>query len=247
MLHDFFKAIGSYGTALTYMTRRRLWHWQIVPGLLSLLIGAVVFGLAYRFGDNLGSWMVSWYPWDWGRSVVEKVFHWIGAILIVITGLFAYRYILLMTLSPVLSLLSEQTEKIHLGAPMQQGGFSVRRMVRDVRRGLYLTIRNLIRELLWTALLSLLSVIPGINSFTTPAIFAVQSFYAGFGNMDFTMERYMAPRERIAFVRRYKGLAIGNGLIFLAILFIPVIGLFLAPTLGVIASTIDVLDRLERE
>ncbi|HHB78554.1 MAG TPA: EI24 domain-containing protein [Saprospiraceae bacterium] len=246
MIHQLIKSIQSYFLAIQYMSKRSLWRWQIIPGIISFLLGALIFGLAYQFGDHLGEIMASWYPWEWGKSIVQTFFRIMGKILIVVTGLFAYRYILLIAISPLLSLLSEKVEQIYLDNPNhQEAGFSLRRLARDIKRGISLTLRNFTRELFYTMMLFLLSFIPGASVFTTPMTFGVQSFYAGFANMDFTMERYMNVKERVRFVRTNKGLAIGNGLVFLGLLMIPVIGLFLAPTLGVIASTLDVLDEID--
>ncbi len=245
MLQQFIKAIESYSIAIKYMSKRSLWRWQIIPGLISFFLGAVIFGLAYQFGDNLGTIMSSWYPFEFGKSAVNWFFMLMGKIMIVVTGLFLYRYILLIVISPMLSLLSEKVEQIYMDNPHHQTpGFSVRRMARDISRGVRITMRNLVREMSLTMLLFLIGFIPGFSVATAPMTFGVQSYYAGFGNMDFTMERFMNVRERVQFVKRNKGLAIGNGALFLLILLIPVVGLFFAPTLGVIAATIDVLDEM---
>ena len=239
MLQGLSNAIKSYFDAFKYV--RTLWRWQIGPGVISLILGVIIFGLAYEFGDNLGRIMSSWYPWDFGKSAINWFFMMMGKIMLFITGLFAYRYILLIVISPMLSILSEKVEQLYMDNPdHQMPGFSVRKLARDVSRGIRLTIRNLIRELSYTIALFLLGFIPGASVFTTPLTFGVQSYYAGFANMDFTMERYMNVKERIQFVKNNKGMAIGNGIIFLLLLMIPVLGLLLAPTLGVIAATLDV-------
>ena len=246
MIKDIFKSMGTYRIAIQYMFKRKLWHWQIVPGFVSLLLGALIFGAAYLFGDNLGGILSNWYPWTFGAAFVAKFFGIIGKILIVVSGLFLYRYVLLIIISPFLSLLSEKVEKIYRNDPhFNPPLFSLKRMFRDIRRGIFLALRNLSREIFYILLLLLVGLIPGLGLLTTPLTFAVQSYYAGFANMDFTNERYKNTQERIQFVKNHRGLAIGNGLVFLGLLFIPIIGLFLAPTLGVIAATIDVLDEEE--
>ena len=244
MFQQLTNAIRSYADAFKYM--RTLWRWQIGPGIISLILGAIFFGLAYEFGDNLGRLMSSWYPWEFGKSTITWIFLVMGKIMIFVTGLFAYRYILLIVISPMLSILSEKVERLYRDDPNHQmPSFSVKKLARDVGRSIRLTIRNLTRELSYIIGLLFLSFIPGASLFTTPMTFGVQSYYAGFANMDFTMERYMNVKERIRFVKLNKGMAVGNGFIFLLLLMIPVIGLLLAPTLGVIAATLDVLDEVE--
>ena len=73
-------------------------------------------------------------------------------------------------------------------------------------------------------------------------IVLIQAYYAGFGNLDYFMDRHYSVKDSIAFVNRNKGVALGNGLGFLALLAIPIIGVFLAPTLGVAAATLSGID-----
>ena len=72
----------------------------------------------------------------------------------------------------------------------------------------------------------------------------LQAYYAGFGNMDFFLERHYGVKGSASFVRRYNGAAFANGVIFLLILLIPVIGLVLAPFMATIAATKVCYDRL---
>ena len=65
----------------------------------------------------------------------------------------------------------------------------------------------------------------------------VQAYYAGFGNMDYTLERHYGYKESVQFVKRHKGVAIGNGILFTIMLFIPVIGVLLVLPLSVTAAT----------
>jgi CysZ protein len=62
--------------------------------------------------------------------------------------------------------------------------------------------------------------------------------------MDFTMERHLSVKSSIAFIRDNRGLAIGNGLVFIVMLMIPIFGLLLAPPLAVIAATIGTVRKL---
>jgi len=73
----------------------------------------------------------------------------------------------------------------------------------------------------------------------------VQSYYAGFGNMDYTLERHFKYSESIQFVRQNKGIAIGNGIVFMLMLLIPVVGIILVLPLSVTAASTETLKVLQ--
>ncbi len=118
-----------------------------------------------------------------------------------------------------------------------------RMIISDFVRGLRLAIRNIIRELFFTLIILLLGLIPILSPFVAIAIFVVQAYYAGFGNMDYTLERYYRVKGSVDFVRDHKGLAIGNGTVFLLLL-LTGIGFLFALPLGTVAATTETLKRL---
>ena len=65
--------------------------------------------------------------------------------------------------------------------------------------------------------------------------------------MDYTLERHFEVKESVAFVKRNRGVAIGNGIVFMGMLFIPVVGIILALPLSVTASTIETVKLIEKE
>jgi CysZ protein len=73
----------------------------------------------------------------------------------------------------------------------------------------------------------------------------VQAYYAGYGNLDYFMDRRYTVKESINFIGNNKGVALGNGIGFLLLLAVPLIGVFLAPTLGVAAATLSGIEHAE--
>ena len=114
-------------------------------------------------------------------------------------------------------------------------------------RGIRINFRNLIKELLITIPLLLLKFIPVINLFSIGILVLVQAYFAGFGNMDYTLERHFKYRESLQFVRKNRGVAIGNGLVFILFLIIPVIGVILVLPMSVTAASIQTVALLEKE
>jgi CysZ protein len=75
----------------------------------------------------------------------------------------------------------------------------------------------------------------------TPVISTfVECYYYGFSMLDYSCERHkLSPSASIAFISQHKGLAIGNGLVFYLMHFVPFVGWVLAPSYAVIAATIS--------
>jgi CysZ protein len=114
-------------------------------------------------------------------------------------------------------------------------------------RGIRINFRNLGKELLITVPLLLLKFIPVVNIFSIILLIMVQAYYAGFGNMDYTLERHFKYRESIQFIRRHPGIAIGNGLIFILFLIIPIVGVILVLPMSVTAASITTVELLKKD
>ena len=131
--------------------------------------------------------------------------------------------------------LSEKIEKHFYGdlKHLHRQTTNTEQLIRAIR----LNIRNLAKELLITIPILILKFIPGVNIFSTLLLFIVQAYYAGFGNMDYTLERHLTYRESVQFVKRNKGYAIGNGIVFMLFLLIPVLGIIIVLPLSVTAAS----------
>ncbi len=64
--------------------------------------------------------------------------------------------------------------------------------------------------------------------------------------MDYTLERHLGYSESIRFVNKHKGAAIGNGILFMLMLLIPVLGIILVLPLSVTAASTETI-RIVKE
>lgn len=237
MFSDIFNGISAYGNAFRLISRYRLWGYFIVPALICIVLGAMVISLAVQYGGRLGDWMVSWCHWEWLCTRIDGVADVLGGLFIGAIGLILFKNLVLAIASPFMSLLSERIEK-SFSANYQEAALNPARMLRELIRGLRISLRNILRELLFTLILGF---IPLVGPFL---IFMVQAYYAGFGNMDYTLERHFNRRESVRFVRNNRGLAIGNGAVFL-LMIMTVVGFLFALPLSTVAATTEILKRID--
>lgn len=237
--------VTSYVKAFEVISRYNLWMYFMAPALVSIVLGVAILGIAYGISGNIGDWLISLYPWEWGRATLEKIATVFGAIFVVAIGFIIFRQLVIALVSPFMSPMSEKIEMRMLGVK-HEVPFSFSKFIGDLVRGLTIALRNIIRELSFTLMLFFIGLIPIFTPFTSILIFVVQSYYAGFGNMDFTLERHHRVRGSVRFVRRNWGLAIGNGAIFLLLL-LTGIGFLFAIPLSTAAATVETVKRLDQE
>ncbi len=243
MIANFLRAIRSYGRAFRLIVKLRLWGYFLIPALISMLFGTGIYYGAIGIADRFDEFLVSWYPWEWGRSALESVSYWITLIGVWGIALLIYRHIVVVLSSPFMSPLAERVEQ-HLTGRKSTAKFNLSHTISDLIRGLRVAIRNIIREVFFTLLLMLAGLImPVIAPITTVLAFLVQAYYAGFGNMDYTLERHANVRQSARFVRQNRGLAMGNGSVFLFFIF-TIVGVIIAPPLATVAAAIDTVPRL---
>ena len=245
MLIEILQAIRNYARAWHIVNKLRLWPFFFVPALISLLLGGIIAWSAWSVAGSTASWLISHYPWTWGAATVAKIAAVFSGLLLAALGFILYKNLVMILAGPFMSPLSEKVER-HLIGGKTSPTWHATHLLRDLIRGLRIALRNIIRELLLTFSLLLIGLFPALSPFTSIGIFLVQSYFAGFGNMDYTLERQFGYRDSIRFVQRHKGLALGNGILFMLLL-LTGIGFLIAPPWATVASTLDTLEALEKE
>ena len=236
MIKGIIDGFGAYFSTLGFISKHRLYSYFLISGIISIILGVMIFSLSYILSDDLGALLFKLYPFERWSDYVHKILNITAGGIVIILGFILYKYLLLISVSPFMGPLSAKVESIITG-DLNESKFSVQQASYEIIRGIRLSLRNVIRELGLTLLLLLLGLIPVFTIFTTPFIFLVQSYYAGFGNIDYYLERRANLKQSILYVKNHRGLAIGNGAGFLLLLLIPVLGLFLAPVMATVAAT----------
>ncbi|MCH2235536.1 MAG: EI24 domain-containing protein [Crocinitomicaceae bacterium] len=240
---DFGRAISAYGEGIKLINQLKLWKFFFIPALIGLLVGATIIWGGYALSGNIGEYLSSWYPFEWGSGIIEWIADIIGGGLILILGYLMYKHIVLAFSAPFMSPVSEKIEKHLTGAnALESQGTFTSLLIRGIR----LAIRNILLELLITIPLLILGIIPLIGFLSPILLFYVQAFYCGFGNMDYTLERHRKYNQTPAFVRKNKGLAFGNGAVFMLSLLIPFVGIMLTLPISTAAATVVTVERLNQ-
>ena len=148
-----------------------------------------------------------------------------------------FKYLFLIVGSPLFAYLSEKTEALLEG---KDSPFSIVQLLKDIARGIKLSFRNALWQTVYTISILILSFIP-IVGWVTPVIFLfVECYYYGFSMLDYSCERHkLSPAESVNFIGKHRGFALGNGLLFLMMHIIPVLGWVLAPAYAVVAATLS--------
>jgi CysZ protein len=245
LLKEIVIAFQSYSKAHQFISKHRLWKWIIIPGLLYTILfcagmyffwdssNAAVTGLSKFIG--IERWL------HHRQSGVLSFLFLMGGMMVRLILVFFYfslfKYLFLIIGSPLFAYLSQRTEALIQG---KEFVFSLQQLSKDIARGVRLALRNCLWQTVYTISILLLSFIPLVGWITPVVSTFVESYFYGFSMLDYSCERHqLSPSASIAFIGQHKGLAVGNGLIFYGMHFVPVIGWVLAPSYAVIAATIS--------
>jgi len=245
LLKDIIIAIQAYGQAHRFIRQNKLWKWIIVPGVVYMLLFCISM---YFFGKSATSviefigvktGLTHWVQ-SMSSSLLGFLFTLSGMMLWIILMLFyfsLFKYVWLIVGSPIFAYLSEKTEAILQGKDYP---FSFPQLAKDIIRGIQIALRNTFWQSIYFIAILILSLIP-IAGWITPIIaLMVESYYYGFSMLDYSCERHkLTASESIHFIGNRKGLAIGNGMLFYLMHWVPVIGWILAPAYAVIAATLS--------
>lgn len=247
MIINILDGVKAYFLSFGLMNKLKLWKYFFIPITISLFVGVVIVISSYSFSDDIGALLSRLWVWEKGKETFSTIGVFIGGFAILALGLILYKHIVMALVSPFMSPVSEKIEAYYhqkINIKLNRTVYKKTTFQQQLVRGVRINVRNLGKELFFTIILLMLSIIPVINLITAPLLFLVQSYYAGFGNMDYTLERHFNYKESINFVNKNRGIAIGNGIIFTLLLFIPVIGFIIVLPLSVTASSIKTIEKI---
>lgn len=245
MLKEIIISIQAYLHTHRFIIKHRLWKWIIIPGFIYALlfvVGIYLFWISSNSAIEL--MLVKTGIKDWMQKMQNSWLSFLvifGQIILRLILLLFYlslfKYLFLIIGSPLFAYLSEKTESIIEGREIP---FNLKQFLKDIVRGIRLAFRNMLWQTVYTLSILILSFIPLLGWITPLIALAIECYYLGFSMLDYSCERNkLSTSQSISFISRHKGLAIGNGMVFILMHMIPFVGWILSPSYAVIAATIS--------
>jgi CysZ protein len=245
LLKEIVIAIQAYRKAHLFIGKHRLWKWILIPGLVYMILFTIGLYVFWKSADTAVSdlsqftgvdrWLHHQHSAAWSFILIM-----IGIMVRLIMMFFyfsLFKYLFLILGSPVFSYLSEKTESIMAGSEFV---FNSKVFFHDMGRGIRLAFRNCFWQTVYTVFILLLSLIPLVGSIAPVISGLVECYFYGFSMLDYSCERHkLSPSASIGFISQRRGLAIGNGLVFYLMHFVPFVGWVLAPSYALVAATIS--------
>jgi CysZ protein len=215
--------------------------WYLVPILLWLLLS---IGLSFQLSRLLVPYFLDLIESSTGLKLVNESvtdswtkFLKIGiswGVIIVIKVLIWYivsrylKYLVLIVLSPLFAYLSEKTEELITGKSYP---FYFFQFVKDVIRGIGITIRNLFIETILMAIGGIISFfVPFLSPVIMLVLFVVNCYFMGFNFFDYVAERKrMSISTSVKYMRSNKYTLLGFGFAYNLVSFFPILDWMLAP------------------
>jgi len=236
MISNLIDGLEAYLEAYEVISRLKLWRFFLIPMLISVLIFLNIVLVSISFSDEIGLYISSFWSWDFGKETINTVSMILGGIILISIGLIVFKHLVMILSAPFMGPISKKIEDDFTGVTSQtQVSSPLTLMFRSIK----ISSRNLFRELLLSIPILILGLIPLIGFFSLFLLFLMQAYFAGFGNMDYTLERHFSYQKSIQFVKANKGIAIGNGLVFMLFLLIPFVGVIFIIPFSVTSATIS--------
>lgn len=237
-------ALQAYKMAMSFTNKHNLWVYYIAPAIINMLIFSGLAYLFFIFGNSISLWLESFLPTrsldnTW-LTIIDIFLRGFIYVFLLLFYLKTYRFVMLILLSPALSMLSEKVQELSQNTTPRP--FNISQLLHDILRGIKISFRNLFIEIAFTLLLSVIGIIFGfLSPITTVCIIIIESYFLGFSMIDYRNEfMQISASNSQKMIWKYKGFAVGIGFFCTLMLFIPVLGVLVAPLLAVTAAGLGI-------
>jgi len=211
--NEFLLGFKAFGKAMRFIREHQLYWFMLVPA--ALMPGIYALG-AYVLKQPVDAEV---------HTVNDIVWFMLGQLFQISVALLFMKftkYLVVILLSPLLTHLSERTERILTGNVYT---FDFNQFVRDVKRALRITFRNLLWHyaLVMCMVLVVLAVWREYKDWPISILTLVVGFYYyGFSFVDYINERRkLTVDQSIQFMRKHRGLAVSIGAGYSLLILLP--------------------------
>lgn len=211
---EFMLGLRAYRKAFLFIRTHRLQWYALIPAFLMLGIYQIGAWLKQRHFTADVSTM---------NGIVWYLIQLMAELSVALLLMNFTKYLVVALLSPLLSYLSQKTEKEVTGKTYP---FDLPQLWLDTRRGLRIVVRNILWEYAFFLVILVIATLGWEEARKSPVFylsFAIGAFYYGFSFIDYVNERRrLTVDESILFMRRHRGLAMAIGAVYSVLILVPV-------------------------
>lgn len=233
------KAIFDYIGILRMLKKTEYWGYILIIAMITSALAIGAFYLAYKSGAYIADSLADAYPFKFGRKAADTFLHLVPFTYII--AVTVVKYFIFIAVSPFLNKISRKMEHAE-SLDLNHIAVSTSKLhpFLDVIK---ISGRAFYKEILWTLLFSFIGLLVPVAGLI--GFFIVQSYYIGSCYIQLVLLRKKQLEELVPWTKMNRGIALGNGAVYLTILLIPFLGLLLSSPLAIFAATKSVFE-LER-
>lgn len=248
--NDTIVGLGFFFSAHDFIIKHKLWKYLLISGTLFLFvfsigIEAFIYGIE-RLESATSGWIINQVKAYLTLNSEDIKLAVRGAFWLLKTTVKSNKDAIFTTIfmivgTPYFSFISVKINEI---LTRQSTPFSFKIWIREIVRGLSLSLKNSFKQLGLILLITLISLIPIVGIISPLLTFIVQAYYNGILMTDYSLEiNGYNVKESQQFYAKNKPVMFSIGLGFMFLLLIPVVGWFIAPTYALTASSLYFLNQ----
>ena len=242
----FMDGLRAYTRVAGTLTRYKLWHYLLLPAIVSLVISTGLIIAMFIAGGNIAGWVDAKVNLDtaWLDKLVTYSAGVLAFIAMLVGFFFLHKHIVIVALSPFLGRIAENIIRASDGEKPTPALTTAQ----SIRRAAHISIRSVVFELSVTIpLIACGFIFPPLSLITTPLAFLIEARFVGYGLIDFPLEyRGYTVAQSIQYSKSHRAESTGIGTGYILLMLIPVVGWMFAPTFGTAAGTLKTLDEFKR-
>lgn len=249
--NQFFNGFSSFFRATGFIFKHKLGAWYLAPfGIWLLTFITSILSINKLISGKLNILIDQYFPkatanpdgtWELIKNIFTKGLEYLATIVVYIFIFLILsrltKYIVLIICSPILAYLSEVAEEKLTGRAYP---FNLQQLLKDMIRGILITLRNLFLELLLIFLGFLISFfVPVLAPVVAILLYGINCYFMGFSMFDYVAERKrMGLTQSVGFMKQNTWHLVGLGFAFNLISLVPILEWVMAPINGAVGAVL---------